>query len=87
MSQPSSEAMAMRPEITYTQYGTSSREQTGDIIMFPQFEEGRILTKNRNDAESGDESNNESIMVSEQDMDVINYGDESDHDLIYAEML
>ena len=30
MSQPYSEAMAMRPAVTYTPYGTSSREQTGD---------------------------------------------------------
>ena len=34
MSQPYSEAMAMRPAVTYTPYGTSSREQTGDIITF-----------------------------------------------------
>ena len=49
----------MRPVVTYTPYGTSSREQTGDIIMFAQFEERDILTKTRNDAESGDESDNE----------------------------
>ena len=35
----------------------------------------------------GDESDNESIMMSKQDMDAMNYGDESDHDLIYMEML
>ena len=57
-SQPYSEAMVMRPEVTYTSYGTSLREQTGNIITFTQFEEGNILTKTRNDAESGDESNN-----------------------------
>ena len=60
---------------------------TGNIISFAQFEEGNIVTKNSNDAESGDESDNESIMMSEQDMDSINYGDESDHDLISTEML
>ena len=38
-------------------------------------------------AESGEESDNESIMMSEQDMDAINSGDESDHDLISTEML
>ena len=37
-----SEEMAMCPEVTYTPYGTSSREQTGDIITFTQFEEGKI---------------------------------------------
>ena len=39
-SQPYSEAMPMRPEVTYTPYATSSKEQTGDIITFAQFEEG-----------------------------------------------
>ena len=37
-SRPYSEAMAMRPVVTYTPYVTSSREQTGDIITFAQFE-------------------------------------------------
>ena len=41
-SQPYSEAMLMRPVVTYTPYGTFSREQTGDIIIFAQFEEGKI---------------------------------------------
>ena len=49
--------------------------------------EGNILTKNCNDAEIGDESDNESIIMSEQDMDAINSGDESDNDLISTEML
>ena len=58
-SQPYSEAMAMRPAVTYTPYATSLREQTGDVITFAQFEEGNILTKPRKNAESGDESDNE----------------------------
>ena len=55
---PYSEAMVMRPTVTYAPYVTSLGEQTGDIITFTQFEEGNILTKTRNDAESGDEFNN-----------------------------
>ena len=86
-SRPYSKAMVMRPTVTYTSYATSSREQTDDIITFAQFEEGNILTKTRNDTESGDEFNNESIMMIKQDMDAINSGDESDHDLISTEML
>ena len=86
-SQPYSEEMAMRPEVTYTPCATSSREQTGNIITFAQFEEGNILTKTLNDAESGEKSDNESIMMSEQDMDAMNSGDESDHDIISTEML
>ena len=33
--------------------------KTGDIITFAQFEEGKILTKTLNDAESRDKFNNE----------------------------
>ena len=36
-SQPYSEAMAMRPTVTYTPYATSSKEKTGDVITFAQF--------------------------------------------------
>ena len=57
-SRPYSEAMVMRPEVTYTPYDTSSREQTGNIITFAQFKEGNILVKTCNDEENGDESNN-----------------------------
>ena len=86
-SQPYSEAMTMRPAVTYTPYAIYSREQTGDVITFTQFEERNISTETRNNAESCDESDNESIMMSEQDMDAINSGDDSDHDLISTEML
>ena len=41
-SQPYSEAMAMRPVVTYTNCAMSSREQTGDINTFTQFEEGNL---------------------------------------------
>ena len=58
-SQPYSEAMAMRPEVTYTPYAMSSKEQTGNAITFAQFKEGNILTETRNDAESDDEFDNE----------------------------
>ena len=61
-SQPYAEAMYMRPSGTYTTCDTSPREKTGNIIMFAQFEEGGLLSKNSNDAESGDESDDGSIM-------------------------
>ena len=54
--------MAMRLDVTYTPCATSSREQTVDIIPFAQFEEGNILFKTCNDAESGDEYDDDSIM-------------------------
>ena len=76
----------MLPEVTYTLYEASTKEKIGDVITFTQFEEGNILTETSNDAEISDKSDNESIMMSEQDMDAINYGDESDHYLISTEM-
>ena len=52
----------MLPDVTYTPCDTSSRKQTGIINTFAQFEEGNIPTKTRNDAESGDESDDYLIM-------------------------
>ena len=37
-SRPYAEAMAMRPAVTYTPYATSSKEQTGNVTAFAQFE-------------------------------------------------
>ena len=59
LPQPYSKAMAMRLAVTYTPCATYLRKQTGDIITFAQFEEGNILTKARNDSESGDKSNDD----------------------------
>ena len=42
MSQPYSEVMAMYLALTYTPYATSSKEQTGNVISFAQFEEGNM---------------------------------------------
>ena len=55
-------------------------KKTGDIITFTQFEVGNILTKTCNHAESGDESDGESIKIMDS-------GDGSDNDLISTEML
>ena len=71
--------------VTYTPCATSLRDQNSDKIMFAPFEEGNILTKTRNDAESGDESNDDSIMpilLIKEEIDTMDSGDESDHDLI-----
>ena len=62
MSQPYSEAMIIHPYVIYTPYASSLREQTSDIIKFAQFEEGNIQTKTCNNAESGDETDDDSIM-------------------------
>ena len=77
----------MRPTVTYTLYATPSKEQTGDVITFAQFEEGNLLTETRNDTESGDESDSESIMMSEKDMENIDGKEKFNDDLISMEML
>ena len=46
-----------------------------------------ILTETCNDAESGDESDNKSIMMSKQDMENLDSNEDSDHDLISTEIL
>ena len=86
-SHPYTEAMAMRPTVTYTPYTTSSKEQTGDVITFTQFEEGNLITETRNDSESGDESDSESIMMSEKDMENLDEKEKFDDDLISTETL
>ena len=65
-SRPYAEAMAMFPAVTYTLYATSSKEKTGNVITFAQFEEGNLLSETRNDTEISDESNSESIMMSKK---------------------
>ena len=68
-SRPYEEAMVMRPTVTYTPYATSSKEQTGNVIMFTQFEEGNLINETRNDTESDDESDSESIMMRKKDIE------------------
>ena len=43
-SQPYAEDMAMRPAVSCIPYATSSREKTGNIITFTNFEEGNLLS-------------------------------------------
>ena len=86
-SRPYEEAMAMRPAVTYTPYATSSEEQTGDVITFTQFEEGNLLSETCNDTESGDESDSESIIMSEKDMENLDKIEKFDDNLISTETL
>ena len=89
-SQPYSEAMSMRPEVTYTPYDTSSKEQTGDIITFTHFEEGILLSETCEDAESGNKSDENSILpplLSEEEMDEMDYGNETDDEPMSTQML
>ena len=77
----------MHPAVTYTPYATSSKEQTDNVITSAQFEEGNLITENRNDTESGDESDNESIMMNKQDMENIDEKEKFDDDYISTETL
>ena len=86
-SRPYAEAMAMRPAVTYTPYATSSKEQTGNVITLTQFEEGNLLSESRNDTESGDESDIESIMMSERDVEDLDETEKFDDGLISTETL
>ena len=79
--------MAMRPAVTYTQYATSSKEQTGNVITFAQFEEGDLWTETSNNTESGDESDSKSNMMSEQDMENLDGKEKFDDDHISTETL
>ena len=47
-SQPYSDKMAMQMDVTYIAYATSSKEKTGDIITFTQFEEVNLLSESHN---------------------------------------
>ena len=55
-SQPYAEAMEMRPVVTYTPYTTSSKEQTGNVITFAQFEEENLISETRNNTKSDEKS-------------------------------
>ena len=87
LSRPYAEAMAIRPAVTYTQYATSSKEQTGDVITFAQFEEGGLLSETHNDTESNDEYDSESIMMSIRYMENLGEIERFDEGLISTELL
>ena len=73
--------MAMRPDVLYIPYATSPREKTGDIVTFTHFEEGNLLSENRDDTESGNESDDNSTLaslISEEETDAMSSGNEND---------
>ena len=79
--------MAMRQAVTYTPYATSSKEQPDNVITFAQFEEGDLLSETRNDTESGDESDRDSIMMSKKYMENLDETEKFDDDLLSMEAL
>ena len=88
-SQPYLEAMAMHPSVTYTPCDTSSREQTGDIITFTQFEEGNLVSETREDTESSNEFDNNSTLlplIIEEEMDTMSSEIDSDAEPMSTDM-
>ena len=77
----------MRPAVTYTPYATSSKEQTGNVISFGQFEEEDLLSETCSDTEIGDESDSKSVMMSEKDMENLDGKEKFYDNLISTETL
>ena len=89
-SQPHAEAMAIRPAVSYIPYAKSSREKTGNIIMFTQFEEGNLLSETSNNTEIGKEYEDNSTLaplISEVATDSMSSGDESDAEPMSKDIL
>ena len=84
MSQPYSKVMAMRTDVSCIPCDTYSKGKTGDIITFSQFEEGNLLSETCDNTESNKESDDKSTLaplISEEEMDVMSTGYESDDEL------
>ena len=89
--------MDVNPDVSYTPYAASSREQIGDIITFTQFEERNLLSETQNllsktceDAWSDKKSGGNSTippLISEEEMDEMSSVDESDDEPMSTEML
>ena len=74
--------------MSYTTYDISSREKTGDIITLSQFEEGKLLSETRHGMEivnQYDENSTLAPLISEEEMDQMSSGDESDDELTVLE--
>ena len=82
--------MALPLAVSYTTYATSLKEQTGDIIMFTQFEEGNLLSETCDDVESCDRSDDNSIippLINEEEIDAMDSGDGFEDEPISKQML
>ena len=67
--------------MSYIPYATFSKEKIVNIIRFAQFEDGNLVSKTRNDTESGNKSDDNSTLsplISEEEMNEMSLGDESD---------
>ena len=81
--------MAVRLDVSYIPCAVSSREQTGNIITFEQFEEGNLLSETRDDTESGDKYDDNSItpiLISKEEMYMMYSCDEFDDEPMSTDM-
>ena len=51
--------MVVQPSVSYIEYDASLKVKTGDIITFPNFEEGNLSPKSYNGTESGYKSDDD----------------------------
>ena len=82
--------MALRLAVSYIHCAKSLRWKNGNIILFSQLKEGGLLSQSSDNAESADKSDDDSTMapwISEEEMDLMNSGDESDAEPMSKEML
>ena len=89
-SQTYASVMVMCLDVSCTPYGTSSREKTDNIITFAQFEEGNLLSETCENSESNDECDDDSTMpplINEEEMNVMDSGDESNDEPMSTDML
>ena len=89
-SQQYAEYMAMRPAVSCIPYATSSREKTGNIITFTHFEQGNLLSETCDNMKSGnkyDKDSNMPPLISEEEMDEMSLGNESDDETMSTGML
>ena len=87
---PYEDAMSTQLAVSYIHFATSSREQTGNIITSAHFEERNLFYETCNYTESGKKSDDDLTLeplFSEEEMDVMSSGNESDAEPISTEML
>ena len=80
----------MQSSVSYIQYTTSSKDQTDDLTMLAQFEEGILLLGTCDDTEIGnvfDDDSNIAPLISEALIDARSPGDEYYDEHMSTDML
>ena len=83
-------AINMHLVVSYTPYATYPKEQTDDMVMLAQFEEGNLIYDTCDNAESSEKPNNNLTippLISEEEIDAMDSGDESEDEPLYTDIL